>query len=56
MVLSKFPELGRSTIWMIVRQGPIALAVNAVRGCSDIFYSPLFFLFLPLFGKWPDID
>ena len=56
MVLRKLPEPGRSTIWMIVRQWPIALVVDAVRGCSDIFHSPLFFLFLPLFGRWPDID
>ena len=26
----------RPTIWMIVRQGPIALAVGAVGGCLDI--------------------
>ena len=28
---------GPSTIWMIVGQGPIALAVGAVGGCLDIF-------------------
>ena len=37
---------GRPTIWMIVGQGPIALAVGAGRGCLDIFslvyhFSPL---------------
>ena len=29
--------LGRTTIWMIVGQGPIALAVGAGGGCLDIF-------------------
>ena len=28
---------GRPTIWMIVGQGPIALAVGAGGGCLDIF-------------------
>ena len=44
MVLGKLPVPGRPTIWMIVGQGPIALAVGAVRDCLDIFYSPLSFL------------
>ena len=37
MVLSKFPVPGRPTLWMIVGQGPIALAVGADGGCLDIF-------------------
>ena len=37
---------GRPTIWMIVGQGPIALAVGAVRGCLDIF--TLLYLFSSL--------
>ena len=37
MVLGKLPVPGRSTIWMIVAQGPIALAVGAGGGCLDIF-------------------
>ena len=37
MVLGKLPVPGRPTIWIIVRQGPIALAVGAVAGCLDIF-------------------
>ena len=46
MVLGKLPVPGRPTIWMIVRQGPIALAVGAGGGCLDIFtllcpFSPL---------------
>ena len=35
---------GGPTIWMIVGQGPIALAVGAGGGCLDIFYCPLSFL------------
>ena len=35
---------GRPTIWMIVRQGPIALAVGKGGGLSGHFYSPLSFL------------
>ena len=37
MVLGKLPEPGRPTIWIIVGQGPIALAVGAGMGCLDIF-------------------
>ena len=37
MVLGKLPVPGRPTIWMIVRQGPIALAVGAGGRCLDIF-------------------
>ena len=37
MVLGKLPVSGRLTIWMIVGQGPIALAVGAGGGCMDIF-------------------
>ena len=41
-----------ATIWMIVGQGPIALAVGAVGGCSDILLSSvLSLLFLPLSGR-----
>ena len=36
-MLGKLPVPGRPTIWMIVGQGPIALAVGAGRGCLDIF-------------------
>ena len=44
MVLGKLPVPGRPTIWMIVGQGPIALAVGAGGGCLDIFFSPSSFL------------
>ena len=37
MVLGKLPVPGRPTIWMIVGQGPIALAIGAGGGCLDIF-------------------
>ena len=61
VVLGKLPVPGRPTVWMIVGQGPIALAVGAGGGCLDIFtflypFSPLSILFLPLSGRRPDID
>ena len=56
MVLGKLPVPGRPTIWMIVGQGPIALAVGAGGGCLDIFTLLYPFLYLPLFGRRPDID
>ena len=46
MVLGKLPVPGRPTIWMIVGQGPIALAVGADGGCLDLF--TLRHLFSPL--------
>ena len=57
MVLGKLPVPGRPTIWMIVGQGPIALAVGA-RGVVWTFLlsSVLSLLFLPLSGRRPDID
>ena len=36
---------GRPTILITVGQGPAALAIGAGRGCLDIFYSHLSFLF-----------
>ena len=44
MVLGKLPVLGRPTIWMIVGQGPVALAVGAGRRLFGHFYSPVSFL------------
>ena len=53
----KLPVPGRPKIWMIVGQGPIALAVGAVGGCLDIFLSSITSLFfLPVSGRRPDID
>ena len=43
MVQGIFPVPGRPTIWMIVGQGPIALAVGG--GCLDVF--TLHSLFMP---------
>ena len=51
MVLGKLPVLGRPTIWMIVGQGPIALAVGAVGVVWTFLLSSIFsLLFLPLSG------
>ena len=56
-VLGKLPVPGRPTIWITVGQGPTALTVGAGGGCLDIFItSILSLLFLPLFGRRPDID
>ena len=46
MVLGKLPVPGRPTIWMIVGQGPTALAVGAGGGCLD--FLTLLYLFSPL--------
>ena len=46
MVLGKLPVPGRPTIWIIVGQRPIALAVGAGGGCLDIF--TLLYPFSPL--------
>ena len=46
MVLGKLPVPGRPTIWIIVGQGPIALAVGAGGGCLDMF--TFLYLFSPL--------
>ena len=57
MVLGKLPVPGRPTVWIIVGQGPIALAVGAGWGSFGHFYSPLSFpLFFPLSGRRPDKD
>ena len=59
MVLGKLPVPGRPTIWMIVGQGPIALAVGAWGGgvvWTFLLSSIQFFLFLPLSGRRPNID
>ena len=58
MVLGKLPVPGRPTMWITVGQGPTALAVSAGGGFVWTFLlsSILSFLFLPLFGRRPDID
>ena len=57
MVLGKLPVPGRPTIWITVGQGPTALAVGAGGGVwTFLLSSILSLLFLPLFGRRPDID
>ena len=48
MVLGKLPVPGRPTIWMIVGQGPVALAVGAGGGCLDILTLIYFLSFFSL--------
>ena len=50
MVLGKLSVPGRPTIWMIVGQGPITLAVGAGGGCLDIFT-----LLYPFFSSSPSL-
>ena len=57
MVLGKLPVPGRPSMLNTVGQGPIAVAVGFGWGWFGHSYSHLFFLlFLPLFGRRPDID
>ena len=49
MLLGKLPMPGRPAIWIIVGQGPIALAVGAGGGCLDIFI--LLYPFYPSLWK-----
>ena len=57
MVLGKLPVPGRPAVWMIVGQGPIALALGAGGVVWTFLLSSIFsFLFLSLFGRRPDID
>ena len=57
MVLGKLPVPGRPTIWIRVGQGPTALAVGAGGVVwTFLLSSILSFVFLPLFGRRPDID
>ena len=56
-VLGKLPVPGRPTILITVGQGPTALAVGAVGVVwTFLLSSILSLLFLPLFGRRPDID
>ena len=43
MGVVQLPAPGRPTVWMIVGQGPIALAVGAGGGLFGPFFSPLSF-------------
>ena len=51
--MGKLSVRGVVLIWIIVGQGPIALAVGSGRGCLDIFSLvclSVFFLYFSLFG------
>ena len=57
MVLGKLPVPGRPTVWTTVGQGPTALTVGAGGVVwTFLLSSILSLLFLPLFGRRPDID
>ena len=57
MVLGKLPVPGRPTIWISVGQGLTALAVGAGGVVLTFLLSSILsLLFLPLFGRRPDID
>ena len=57
VVLGKLPVPGRPTLWITVGQGPTALAVGAGGVVwTFLLSSILSLLFLPLFGRRPDID
>ena len=57
MVLGELPVPGRPTFWIIVWQGPIALAVGAGGVVWTFFLSSnRSLLFLPLSGRRPNID
>ena len=60
MMLGNLSVPGRPTNWIVVGQGPIALAVGAGGGCLGHFslvyhFTPLS-LSLSLSGKRPDLD
>ena len=57
MVLGELPVPGHPTIWITVGQGPTAMAVGAGGVVwTFLLSSILSLLFLPLFGRRPDID
>ena len=56
MVLGKLPVPGRPTIWVLVGQRPIALAVGAGGVVWTFFLSFLFSLPPSLSGRRPNID
>ena len=57
MVHGKLPVPGRPTIWIRVGQEPSALAIGSGGVILTYLLSSIIsFLFLPLFGRRPDID
>ena len=56
MVLGNFQYRGVLLVWIVVGQGPTALAVGA-GGISLDVYAPVYhFSSFFLSGRWPDID
>ena len=55
MIWVNFQCRGDLLIWIIVWQGPTAIAVGA-GGAVRIFFSHLSFFFLPLSERRPDTD
>ena len=56
-MLGKLPVPGRPTIWITVGQGSAVLAVGAGGVVwTFLLSSILSLLFLPLFGRRPDMD
>ena len=55
IVLGKLPVPWSPTVWMILGQGPIVLAVGAGGGLFGLLFSPLSFLFFfsPSLGDGP---
>ena len=57
MVLGKLPVPGRPTIWLIVGQGPMALAIGVWGVVWTVLLSSILTLiFLLLSWRRPDID
>ena len=50
MVLGKLPVPGHSIIWIIVRQGPAALAIGAGGVAWTFFFSSIISLFFLSLG------
>ena len=55
MVPVNFQCWGVLLIWILVGQGPTALAAGASMGCLDIF-SHVYHFFLPVAKRWLNID
>ena len=56
MVLGKLPVPGSPTFWVIVGQGPVALAVGGGGVLFGHFYSPLFsFPVSPSLSLWETV-
>ena len=56
MVLGELPVPGSPIFWIIVGQGPIALAIGGDRVVWTFLISSIIFLLFLLSGRRPDID